>query len=122
MALSATGIIPGVYRDILEAGEEASRLEMVLSRVAEMAERETELALKNFMAVFVPLLTVALGGFVAGIIASVMLALLSANDLVLQKEQITGHVRERLYARRTVSRTCDFGAYDRHDGRLSPRP
>ena len=84
VALSATGIIPGVYRDILEAGEEASRLEMVLSRVAEMAERETELALKNFMAVFVPLLTVALGGFVAGIIASVMLALLSANDLVLQ--------------------------------------
>ena len=81
-ALSATGIIPGVYRDILEAGEEASQLEMVLTRVAEMAERETELALKNFMAVFVPLLTIALGGFVAGIIISVMLALLSANDLV----------------------------------------
>jgi general secretion pathway protein F len=81
-ALSATGIFPGVYRDILEAGEEASQLEMVLTRVAEMAERETELALKNFMAVFVPLLTIALGGFVAGIIVSVMLALLSANDLV----------------------------------------
>ena len=58
VALSATGIIPGVYRDILEAGEEASQLEMVLTRVAEMAERETELALKNFMAVFVPLLTI----------------------------------------------------------------
>ena len=83
-ALSATGIIPGVYRDILEAGEEASQLEMVLTRVAEMAERETELALKNFMAVFVPLLTIVLGGFVAGIILSVMLALLSANDLVRQ--------------------------------------
>ena len=83
-ALSATGFFPGVYRDILEAGEEASQLEMVLTRVAEMAERETELALKNFMAVFVPLLTIVLGGFVAGIILSVMLALLSANDLVLQ--------------------------------------
>jgi type II secretory pathway component PulF len=83
-ALSATGIIPGLYRDILEAGEEASQLEMVLTRVAEMAERETELALKNFMAVFVPLLTMALGGFVASIVASVMLALLGANDLVLQ--------------------------------------
>jgi general secretion pathway protein F len=57
---------------------------MVLTRVAEMAERETELALRNFMAVFVPLLTMALGGFVAGIVASVMLALLSVNDLVLQ--------------------------------------
>jgi len=82
-ALSATGIIPGLYRDILEAGEEASQLEMVLTRVAEMAERETELALKNFMAVFVPLLTMALGGFVASIVASVMLALLRVNDLVL---------------------------------------
>jgi general secretion pathway protein F len=84
LALSATGIIPGVYCDILEAGEEASQLEMVLTRVAEIAERETELALKNFMAVFVPVLTIALGGFVAGIIVSVMLALLAANDLVLQ--------------------------------------
>jgi general secretion pathway protein F len=84
LALSATGIIPGVYRDILEAGEEASQLEMVLTRVAEIAERETELALKNFMAVFVPLLTIALGGFVAGVIVSVMLALLGANELVLQ--------------------------------------
>jgi general secretion pathway protein F len=84
LALSGTGIIPSVYRDILEAGEEASQLEMVLTRVAEIAERETELALKNFMAVFVPLLTIGLGGFVAGIIVSVMLALLSANDLVLQ--------------------------------------
>ncbi len=83
-ALSSTGLIPGVYRDILEAGEEASQLEMVLTRVAEMAERETELALKNFMAVFVPVLTIALGGFVAGIMVSVMLALLSANELVLQ--------------------------------------
>jgi general secretion pathway protein F len=83
-ALSATGIIPGVYLDILEAGEEASQLEMVLTRVAGMAERETELALKNFMAVFVPLLTIGLGGFVAGVIVSVMLALLGANDLVLQ--------------------------------------
>lgn len=82
-ALSATGIIPGLYRDILEAGEEASQLEMVLGRVAEMAERETELALKNFMAAFVPLLTMALGGFVASIVASVMLALLRVNDLVL---------------------------------------
>jgi general secretion pathway protein F len=84
LALSATGIIPTVYRDILEAGEEASQLELVLTRVAEIAERETELALKNFMAVFVPLLTIALGGFVAGIIVSVMLALLGANELVLQ--------------------------------------
>jgi general secretion pathway protein F len=84
LALSATGIIPGVYRDILEAGEEASQLEMVLTRVAEIAERETEIALKNFMAVFVPLLTIALGGIIGGVIVSVMLALLAANDLVLQ--------------------------------------
>ena len=96
LSVANSGRSPGVYRDILEAGEEASRLEMVLSRVAEMAERETELALKNFMAVFVPLLTVALGGFVAGIMApSVMLALLSANDLVLQSNRSTGHVQRK---------------------------
>jgi general secretion pathway protein F len=83
-ALSATGLIPPAYRQVLEAGEEASQLETVLGRVAGIAERETETALKNFMAAFVPLLTILLGGFVAVIIMSVLFALLSINDLALR--------------------------------------
>jgi general secretion pathway protein F len=83
-ALSATGLIPAAYAQVLEAGEEASQLETVLGRVAGIAERETETALKNFMAAFVPLLTILLGGFVALIIMSVLFALLSVNDLALR--------------------------------------
>jgi general secretion pathway protein F len=83
-ALSVTGLIPAAYREVLEAGEEASQLETVLSRVAGIAERETEMALKNFMAAFVPVLTILLGGFVALIIMSVLFALLSINDLALR--------------------------------------
>jgi general secretion pathway protein F len=83
-ALSATGIIPGAYQEVLEAGEEASQLETVLTRVAGIAERETEISLKNFMAAFVPLLTIVLGGVVAVIIMSVLFALLSINDLALR--------------------------------------
>ena len=83
-ALTATPILPEAYRDILEVGEEASQLEFVLARVSEMAEQETEMSLKRFMAVFVPALTIGLGGLVAVIIMSVLLALLSANELVLQ--------------------------------------
>ena len=69
---------------MLEAGEEASQLETVLTRVAGIAERETEVSLKNFMAAFVPLLTIVLGGIVAVIIMSVLFALLSINDLALR--------------------------------------
>jgi general secretion pathway protein F len=83
-ALSVTGLIPAAYREVLEAGEEASQLETVLSRVAGIAERETEMALKNLMAAFVPVLTILLGGFVALIIMSVLFALLSLNDLALR--------------------------------------
>jgi general secretion pathway protein F len=83
-ALIATGLIPAAYAQVLEAGEEASQLETVLGRVAGIAERETETALKNFMAAFVPLLTILLGGFVAVIILSVLFALLSINDLALR--------------------------------------
>jgi general secretion pathway protein F len=83
-ALSATALIPVAYREVLEAGEEASQLETVLGRVAGIAERETETALKNFMAAFVPVLTILLGGFVAVIIMSVLFALLSINDLALR--------------------------------------
>jgi general secretion pathway protein F len=83
-ALSASALIPAAYREVLEAGEEASQLETVLGRVAGIAERETETALKNFMAAFVPVLTILLGGFVAVIIMSVLFALLSINDLALR--------------------------------------
>ncbi len=83
-ALSATRLIPAAYQEVLEAGEEASQLEIVLTRVAGIAERETEVSLKNFMAAFVPLLTIALGGLVAVIIMSVLFALLSINDLALR--------------------------------------
>ncbi|WP_127077252.1 type II secretion system F family protein [Rhodomicrobium lacus] len=83
-ALSVAGMIPDTYQEILEAGEEASQLEIVLARVADIAERETEISLKNFMAAFVPLLTIGLGGFVALVIMSVLLALLSVNDLALR--------------------------------------
>lgn len=83
-ALSETGLIPAAYHEVLEAGEEASQLEVVLGRVAGIAERETETALKNFMAAFVPLLTIGLGGVVAVIIMSVLFALLSINDIALR--------------------------------------
>jgi general secretion pathway protein F len=83
-ALSKTSLIPAAYQEVLEAGEEASQLETVLARVAGIAERETEVSLKNFMAAFVPLLTIVLGGIVAVIIMSVLFALLSINDLALR--------------------------------------
>lgn len=83
-ALSTTSLIPAAYQEVLEAGEEASQLETVLTRVAGIAERETEVSLKNFMAAFVPLLTIVLGGIVAVIIMSVLFALLSINDLALR--------------------------------------
>lgn len=38
-ALAATRLIPVAYQEVLEAGEEASQLETVLTRVAEIAER-----------------------------------------------------------------------------------
>ncbi len=54
----------------------------MLARVADVYDREVQTAIKRFLAVLEPVLIVGLGMIVGGIIVSIMMAILGANELV----------------------------------------
>lgn len=82
--LAETKLLPGPVIDHLKVGEEASNLAGVLGRIADLTESKMERSIKHLMDLLVPLLTIGLGLMVAAIIASILLALLSINDLALR--------------------------------------
>jgi len=82
-ALENTGVFPPVFLDLLRVGEDASNLDWALTRLAGLCEADVERTLKRLTAAFVPVVTIIMGALIAGVIGSVLLALLSANQLAI---------------------------------------
>ncbi|HXL98290.1 MAG TPA: type II secretion system F family protein [Rhizomicrobium sp.] len=81
--LRQTGIFPAIALDLVRVGEETGRLDEMMLRQAELYEREIKHSVDRLLALLVPLLTVFMGLIVAGLIASILLAILSVNDLAI---------------------------------------
>lgn len=81
--LRQTGVFPAVVLDMVRIGEETGRLDEMLLRYADFSEREIRHSIDRLLALLVPLLTVMMGFLVAGLIASILMAILSINDLAL---------------------------------------
>jgi general secretion pathway protein F len=79
--LAAARILPDMAVHMVRVGEETGRLEAMLARVADAYDREVALALRRLLALLEPALILTLGVVIAGIIVSVLLAVLSVNDL-----------------------------------------
>ena len=79
--LAATGHIPDMALQIIRIGEATAQLDRMLLQLAEIMDQDLRKDLTRALALLVPLLTVGLGLMVAGIVASVMLAVLSIDDL-----------------------------------------
>lgn len=80
-ALEAAGIFPSRLLHLLRLGEETAQLGPLALRGAEMMEERTRLALQRLVALLVPAITILMGAAVAGIISSLLLAMLSLNDI-----------------------------------------
>ncbi|MDH5179746.1 MAG: type II secretion system F family protein [Gammaproteobacteria bacterium] len=74
---------PLLTREMIRIGEEASELENTLLYVAEVAQQEVERSIKRVLGLLEPLIIVLLGLVVAAVIGSIMVAVLSMNDLVV---------------------------------------
>lgn len=81
--LGATGVFPRVAVGLLRTGEETSRLPQMLGRLADIMDQDVKLRIQRAIAVITPLITITLGATVAGIIGSIMTALLGFNDLAV---------------------------------------
>jgi general secretion pathway protein F len=81
--LAETGAFPPLSIHLLGVGEETGRLDAMLLQVAEVYERETRTAIKNMVALFEPLMILAMGVVVGSIVISILLAIFSINDIPL---------------------------------------
>lgn len=81
----ALRVIPAISQQSLQMiaiGEETNKLDVMLLYVANGEERAVSNIIDRLMTLVTPLLTIALGLFVGGIVMSIMQAILSVNELV----------------------------------------
>jgi general secretion pathway protein F len=72
--------VPGLLR----VGEESGRLGEMLLRQADMSEAAMRTSIARLLAIMVPVITLCLGVVVAGIVTSLLVAILSVNNLAVQ--------------------------------------
>ena len=80
-ALLDKGIFPKMAMQMIKMGEETGRLEEMLLRVATIYDKQLRTAIQRMLALLEPALIISLGFMIAGIIVSILLAILSVNDL-----------------------------------------
>lgn len=67
---------------MIQVGEESGHLEPMLNKLADIYDRETRASIKRLLTLLEPVLIIGLGVMVAGIIMSILVAILAANELV----------------------------------------
>ena len=74
--------LPRLALQMIKVGEESGDLEGMLAHVADVYDREVAASVKQLLTLVEPVLIVGLGLIVAGIIVSILVAILQANQLV----------------------------------------
>lgn len=77
----ATGLFPDLAMQMIQVGEETGHLDEMLLKVAETYDLEVETSIQRTLAIMEPLLIVGLGVLIAGIVMSVLVAVMSLNEL-----------------------------------------
>jgi general secretion pathway protein F len=68
---------------MIRVGEESGELEAILQNVAVTFDRDTQVTIKRAMTLLEPLLILLLGVVIAAVIISILIAILSINELVI---------------------------------------
>ncbi len=79
--LAAAEIFPARTIQLLQLGEEAAQLAAMSLKAADIHEEQARLMMQRLVALAVPMITIAMGLAVAGIISALLTAMLSLNDL-----------------------------------------
>jgi general secretion pathway protein F len=80
-SLGDSGIFPVRTVHLLRLGEETGQLGPMALRAAEIHEEKARLGVQRLVSLLVPAITILMGAAIAGIVAALMLAMLSLNDL-----------------------------------------
>jgi general secretion pathway protein F len=80
--LAETGLYPRLATQLIMVGEESGRLEEMLARVADIYDREVQIAIKRFLAILEPAMILGLAVMVGGIVFSILLGVMGMSELV----------------------------------------
>jgi general secretion pathway protein F len=81
--LADTGLYPRLASQMILVGEESGRLEEMLARVAEVYDREVQMAIKRFLSVLEPVLILSLAVMIGGIVFSILMGVMGMSELVV---------------------------------------
>jgi len=76
-------ILPQLALQMVRVGEESGYLDTMLAKVGEIYDKEVQANVKRLLTLLEPVLIVGLGILVAGIIISIIVPILAANELVI---------------------------------------
>lgn len=79
--LAQTAHFPSFAVHMIRVGEESGRLEEILQQVADVYQRETQTTIKRALTLLEPTLILVLGVVIAGVIISILMAILGINQL-----------------------------------------
>ena len=82
-ALDKTALFPKMAMQMIKMGEETGHLEEMLLRIANIYDKQLRISIQRMLALLEPTLIITLGIMIAGIIVSILLAILSVNDLAV---------------------------------------
>ncbi|MGH8712712.1 MAG: type II secretion system F family protein [Casimicrobiaceae bacterium] len=80
--LVETGLYPKLATQMILVGEESGRLEEMLNRVADVYDREVQIAIKRFLAILEPAMILGLAVLIGGIVFSILLGVMGMSELV----------------------------------------
>lgn len=80
-ALQRSPVFPARLVHLLRLGEETAQLGTLALRAADIHEERTRIGLQRLVSLLVPAITILMGAAVAGIVSSLLLAMLSLNDI-----------------------------------------
>jgi general secretion pathway protein F len=81
--LAKTELFPPMAISFLRTGEETAQLGLMLSRLADVLDRDVRTAIARLITIMTPVITVTMAALVGTIIASIMSAILGFNDLAV---------------------------------------
>ncbi|WP_286265480.1 type II secretion system F family protein [Thalassotalea atypica] len=79
--LSKTRIFPDFFLSIIKVGEETGTLPKVFKEVADRSRGDLDQVIKKLTTLLEPLMLVFMGGFVGGIVISMLMSMVSINDV-----------------------------------------
>ncbi len=81
--LAESGLFPPLATHMILVGEESGQLDEMLLKMAAIYDEEVETAVKRMLALLEPALILAMGIGVAFVVVSMLMAIFSANDLLM---------------------------------------